>query len=537
MRPTWASLGQTVAVSVATILGTGILALPVSLSRSGIQPFLLLFTLNLFAQIAVVYATTELLQRALQLSTKRESTELISSKSQTKSSENAAAAAVEHTPMAVTTSTTSRQEPTPPSLHSLADYFLHTPLLRWMFNLFVMSHFIFILVAYVLAAPQAYAAIFPFLSHIPVFVHTTVFLFLFSFIVYALTALLLPALSIATLLKAVLLVALVLLTFARGLTIRRISVSDWSLPYLVDPLLMGTMALSGVVNLMPVTFQACLYSLTSNPSSPVSATAVVDHAFVTAYRSATIAGVFICYVLNIVWVYAVLLVVPQSADSLPLPIDSPLYGAVPNVTLENASNLGEISTIPLMEVLEATHDRLNFIVAILVNTFIAVSLTISFLVISIGMLHFIKGSVSHVNNEEEHDENVTLDSNDIFVESGNRNRSRTGLATKFLNSAFVRYWVGGVGFIYVTAILNPKGVLRIMEGVTSFALNVEAGIFVVYMLYTSRLTAEDVEEGSHNTGLMSRKQAAVVITYMVMFFSVAVFVDGVFYLPTTIFGR
>lgn len=90
MRPTWTSLGQTVAVSVATILGTGILGLPVSLNASGVRPFLLLFTANLFAQIGVVYATAELLQRTFLATTQTDveaATELeIAGESRTKSS-------------------------------------------------------------------------------------------------------------------------------------------------------------------------------------------------------------------------------------------------------------------------------------------------------------------------------------------------------------------------------------------------------------------------------------------------------------------
>ena len=50
-------------VAVATILGTGILALPVKLSRSGLVPFSLTFTLCLFMQLATVILMVELLQR------------------------------------------------------------------------------------------------------------------------------------------------------------------------------------------------------------------------------------------------------------------------------------------------------------------------------------------------------------------------------------------------------------------------------------------------------------------------------------------
>jgi hypothetical protein len=42
------------------------------------------------------------------------------------------------------------------------------------------------------------------------------------------------------------------------------------------------------------------------------------------------------------------------------------------------------------------------------------------------------------------------------------------------------------GLILLVAMLNPKGFLLIMEKVTSLGLNAEAGLFIVWMLITSR---------------------------------------------------
>ena len=50
-------------VAVATILGTGILALPVKLSHSGMGPFVFTFTLCLGMQLCTVVLMVELLQR------------------------------------------------------------------------------------------------------------------------------------------------------------------------------------------------------------------------------------------------------------------------------------------------------------------------------------------------------------------------------------------------------------------------------------------------------------------------------------------
>lgn len=51
-------------VTIATILGTGILGLPVTLSKSGIYPFLASFLFGALMQMLTVYFFTELLQLA-----------------------------------------------------------------------------------------------------------------------------------------------------------------------------------------------------------------------------------------------------------------------------------------------------------------------------------------------------------------------------------------------------------------------------------------------------------------------------------------
>lgn len=403
----------------------------------------------------------------------------------------------------------------PPSLHSLAVHYIQNSSLRVLFNSLVLGHFIFILIAYALAAPQAYVALIPRLHGLPVFIRTIVFVVVMSLLVYTLTPAILPPLSVATLIKAILLTALVALTLTRSLSIHRVITSDWHFTALIDPFLMGTIALSGIVNLMPVTFQTCVDSLRKNQTNPdiinsIPITSLVDGTFVFAYRSATNIALLLCYLLNISWAYAVLLVVPQSASSPPLPSSSPFANVPGNVTLENAQALGQISTIPLIQVLQASHDKLNTIVAFLVNVFIAVSLTISFLVMSVGLLHFVDGSINH--------------------RMWNTDASAIKRA---LNSRFARYWVS-FAVILLIALLNPAGLLKIMEGVTTLALNLEAGVFVVYMYYSSRINFDGARP--HASGFLTSSQAAVVITYLVMYFTTAVLVDVVLYIPGILFG-
>ena len=51
-------------VSIATILGSGILGLPIAVAYSGLFPFFVTFTLNFVAQILLVNFVLELIQVA-----------------------------------------------------------------------------------------------------------------------------------------------------------------------------------------------------------------------------------------------------------------------------------------------------------------------------------------------------------------------------------------------------------------------------------------------------------------------------------------
>lgn len=488
MRPSWGSLGQTVAVSVATILGTGILGLPVSLYRSGLQPFLLIFSLNFIAQVGAVALVSELLQRAFVHPPANPDLG-----SESKSSPDDARHPV---------LSTAEDEETP-SLHSLAKFYIPSPSLRFAFNFFVLGHFAFILCAYSLAAPQSYVALIPSLGVFPNYVQTTVFLVIGCTIVYLFTPAIIPPLSVAALVKGVVLVLIVAITFARGLTIRHPVSTDWGFFSVLDPFLMGVMALNGVVNLMPVTFQTCLQSL---PATSESLSNMVDRAFVSAYRIATIMALFICFILNILWCMAVLYVVPQSSSSNSA---SSVMAAPENATLEYANDFGLISTIPLMQVLSNSQDNLNTVIAFTVNLFIALSLTVSFLVMSVGTLHFLKGSVSDTTTRG------------------------SGSVSRLINSLSVRYWAT-YAFILLVALRNPTGLLKILKGVTTVALNLEGGVFLVYMYYICRkkLTPEQVSL----SGSLSVAHARALIACLFLYFSFTVLIDLIFYIPGTIFG-
>lgn len=487
MRPTWLSLCQTVAVSIATILGTGILGLPVTMYRSGLQPFLLVFTINFAAQLGAVTLCAELLQRAF-----------VCPPSSSNSTSGTAKSPYTET---LPTDPLERSNSLPPSLHSLASFYIPSPSLRFSYNFLVLAHFAFILCAYCLAAPQAYVALIPPLGTFPKYVQSSMFLLVTSSIVYFFASALIAPLSVAALVKAVLLIILVAITFVRGLSIRNPISTDWRFSTIIDPFLMSSMALNGIVNLMPVTFQTCVLSI-SNAVEPASV--LVDRVFISAFRSATMIAVFICYILNILWCIAILFVVPQFAPSSAPSASS----AAANGTLENANELGLISTIPLMQVLSKYHDKTNSILAALINLFTAVSITISFLIMSVGTLHFLNGSEANF-------------------------QSLRNSSFKFLYSLPAKYWFT-YAFILIVSLSNPTGLFKILEGVATLALNLEAGAFVVYMFYISRWVSR---ADCPPSGSLSPLHATVLITWLTIYFGVVCFIDTVIYIPSTMFGK
>lgn len=109
-------------VAVATILGTGILGLPVKLADSGFAPFLPTFAACLVMQVSVVVLMVEILQRAER-------------------------------------PTKPGGPPVVPDLHQLSARFLG-PSLRLFFNCLVIVHFVAILISYTLASSEAYAQLF-----------------------------------------------------------------------------------------------------------------------------------------------------------------------------------------------------------------------------------------------------------------------------------------------------------------------------------------------------------------------------------------
>ena len=527
-EPTWVALITTTAISVATILGTGILGLPVSLYKTGLWPFLLTFTLTLFAQVGVVVAMTELLQHAYMHPGAQSNGYPLGTQGSNNvysriGADSSRKSAIEEDAQMGLRAV--------PSLHTLSKRFLTSRVLQLIFEAFVLMHFVSIMSSYSLAATQAYSRLVPGLSEFSASLSTVLFTVSASLVIVFCAALLLPTLTAATFMKGTLLALLIVVVLGMGMTIHEKPTTSWG-PEIIETFLVGVIALSGIVNLMPVTFEVCVKSCTTDRSNPP-----MNKEFVKLYRRATVLGIVICYMLNVLWCIGILLCVPQHASitssrvgrSAPSTTSSLMHGefgvllvfqnAMDGVssirsalnengaenTLAAAEAQGFISTMPLIQVLENRGKKGSKSLALLVDIFIATSITVSFFLQGIGLKHTLDGQIDSGLPE------WMAGWKKLLVRAGNYS-----------------IWYGAVLLI---ALFNPQGFIKILAGITSMCLNIEAGIFIAYMLVESRYQRQRAMLDIPNP--LSRMQALFILAFIGSFFSLSVLIDAILYLPKT----
>ncbi|KAL3846428.1 hypothetical protein ACJMK2_017420, partial [Sinanodonta woodiana] len=335
-----------------------------------------------------------------------------------------------------------------PNLHLLGQLFLDCGT-RWFFDIVLVLQFVALLISYALAGSEAFAQVIG-ISHfhvIPVFVWVLTFLILFAL------QLIQPIVSVLTFFKGSLLLGTVIVTLYVGSSIHREIHNDFTQSG--APFLMGTVALGGVVNTMPF-----MYSKISPSKDQIQ-----------GYRLAVVLGLATCTLLNILWCLAVLDIVPQ------LRIESCAQGfCYNNISLQSAEELGEISTIPLTEMIHRYYPSFGW-VAILVELFIIVSITVSFLTIGAVLHHTLQGWVQSFWNKKKYmmaayKEKLAV--NDCFSKC-----FRQCLCDRILSLAVF-------GIVFMVAMLDPQGFVDMLEKFASMMINGEVGLFVFLMLLRAR---------------------------------------------------
>jgi hypothetical protein len=195
-----------------------------------------------------------------------------------------------------------------------------------------------------------------------------------------------------------------------------------------------------------------------------------------SFRLAACLAVLVCFALNVVWCLFVLQVVPQTS---PDP-DSP--------SLERSRKLQDPGFVPLIEIIKKSFPQYNWL-SIIVQVFIALSVSVSFVTMSSGMKHILDG---HVTTFEQHqmEPNSYAQKLTRFLVKGKkvlfflRNEHKANRRVAYL----IQYSLYFIMFslVLIAAQVNYKGFLSVMEIFTSFGLNLESGVFVCYMLWVSR---------------------------------------------------
>ncbi|XP_058257564.1 uncharacterized protein si:ch211-51h4.2 isoform X2 [Hemibagrus wyckioides] len=412
-------------LTVATILGTGILGLPVTIAHAGLIPFLVSFLIGFLMQALLIYLFVDLLQRcrvAQVESVKSLETEGILMQNvspvdfpvpdseeveESEDVEDADAGLLQKDNTIL-----KLQEDLHPNLHVLGVLFLSQRSSQ-AFSFILLFHFVSIGISYVLAGSEAYAALFH-TSHvyvIPAFTWTLSFGILLAQVIIQ------PITSLLTLLKGILLIITVL----------------W-------------------------------------------------------FRRAVLGGLTTCTILNILWCWAVVDIVPQMAVKSILeekllntslvrmettrPAHTFIYS---NISLEESEKAGEIATIPLTKIINQRYAHFWW-VAELIQIFITISITVSFLVMGSAMKHTIDGLV---NRQWE-------------MNAGPMPRIQPRTLPQIFNSVRMRSVSGGFltflvfGIIFVVSMCDPKGFIVMLDKVVSFSLNTEVGLFIFLMLRASR---------------------------------------------------
>jgi len=422
-------------IVIATVLGTGILGVPVKLAKTGFYPFFVTYSICFLMQCLVLFFIVELLQRAkvAQNQAHEDSDEDESLNPITMSDLGSSGVSLEETDQANHENVIQSPRNTSNNivdLHLLGKLFLPKKATR-LFDVAIMVQFFSIIVSYALAGAEAYGHLFSVNYEFLILP----FVFLFALVVIFGAQFIQAIISVLTFTKGSVLVLVVFITVIVGNEANSDSVSDFT--YVGRPFLISTVALGGAVNLIPVCF------------TKVS----LIRFDLKKFMMSILLAEFVVWILNVIWCFYILKIVPQSGD----------------ISLMSAEREGQIATIPLVQIIQQQFPQYNWI-ATLINVFIVLSITVSFITMSTGMKHVLEGFVR--SSQQEYPITTTN-----FLDR-----------LKYMgpNSKRALLFILSFGIIYVVAQTNPKGFIIVLEYFTSFALNVEIGIFVSFMMGYSR---------------------------------------------------
>ena len=354
-----------------------------------------------------------------------------------------------------------------PNLHMVGELFLNK-VGAFCFDIVLGISFVSVLISYALAGSQAIADILQVnrIAMIPMFctVLTVVVVFL-QFLVQ-------PVISILTLVKGCMFAACVVITFLVGAKVDSQYTDDWRA--VGEPFLMGTVAIGGIINILPILFMRI------KPRADQ----------IRKLNAAVILGLTTCFVLNIMWCWTILKIVPQT-DTCPKAsykstlapdtlaasstVSSSKADTCEVISLEASHDKGEISTIPLSAVIEADHPQYS-VVSIFVEFFIMVSITVSYLTFGSAMHHMISGVVQSFWESRGQ---LIAEKMGLQISTNNEIEVFNFKAVSWLRSiASIMCFFA----VFCVAMSHPKGFIKVLDRVTSLSQNLQNCVFVPIML-------------------------------------------------------
>lgn len=515
---------QTYFVTIACILGTGILGLPVTLDNSGFYPFLVVFIIAFSMQTLVIFIGVEILQKAYAIQVKYDKENQEASKDTENPSQNSSdtkseiKSETQNDTKSETKSLNSESELLPlnemmdedtcdelegqpenggpvlaghvilteqkgirlPDLHLLGEMFLCYGI-RHVFDIIIVLELATMCIAYSLAGSQAYGEILgiDYIYVIPVFTWCLALLVVFA------VNLVQPVVSILTFIKASLFTMAVIVTFFVTSEVQENVKNNFN--YIQDSFLMSTVALGGSFLVMPFLFRKI-----ENDASQIK-----------KYRLAVVMALVTCTILNILWCWAVIEIVPQHCTPM-VETNQSSHSPVPCNSLESAKENGEISTEPLTRIIRHKHPSFLW-VAIVVEVFIMISITVSFMTMGTAMHHTICGIV---------ESNLPKCFSLKYTEESQK---KVNIGKKCISS-FISLILFGI--IFIIAMLNPKGFLDVMEKFTSSALN---GVNI--LIFTMFLTTRNKENSKLKIPLPLSNMVMPFIFLLPLFFGFAIGYD------------
>jgi len=321
-----------------------------------------------------------------------------------------------------------------PDLHSLGSMFLN----KWMrilFDIAVMVNLVSLLINYTLAGAESYGE----LLNVDYMFLIFPIAILFSVVVVFGSNVLHFTISGATFLKGTLLLVVVCVTTYIGFRINLTTDTDWR--YIGKPFLISTITLGGAINILPVTFG----KIKPNRQDIIK------------YMCATIGGLTTVWLLNLIWAYYILKIVPQKGE----------------ISLYASEVAGELSTKPLIQMIAKTSNSFSWL-AILIDVFIVATITVSFLTIGTALKHVLDGFVFSLTVKLKGVEDKLFENMKNFILD----------LHIYWKKAII--YVIFFGLVWIIAQILPKGFFSILRHVISLSLNLSSGIFICVMIDTAR---------------------------------------------------